>query len=216
MIEAIPLRIRNLGVVPVVVVEQAAWAIPMGRALMLGGLPCAEITFRTEAAAESIRMLTQEVPELLVGAGTVLSEKQASQALDAGAQFVVSPGFNPRVVDFCQARAVPVFPGVSTPTEIELALEKGLQILKFFPAEALGGLSYLQAISGPYKLLSFIPTGGISPSNLVSYLSFPSVHACGGTWLVRREWLASGDFNKISREAIKAVALVDRVRGDVA
>ena len=171
----------RLGLVPVVKIEKAGDAVELGRALLAGGLPSAEITFRTEAAEEAIRRISSSLPEILVGAGTVLSVDQAGRAVSAGAQFIVSPGFNQKVVDWCLGKEIPVTPGVATPTEIDMALDKGLNILKFFPAEALGGLKTLKAIAAPYGDVSFIPTGGINPDNLGDYLAHPSVHCCGGS-----------------------------------
>ena len=177
-------RIRALGVIPVVVMENACDAPELGSALIAGGLPCAEITFRTAAAGEAIRRLTAACPEVLVGAGTVLTTAQAEEAVSSGARFIVTPGFDEAVVDWCLAHNVLVIPGVMTPTEINRAFQKGCRVLKFFPAEAAGGVKTLKAISGPYSGVTFIPTGGIGPHNLQDYLSLPSVLACGGSWLV--------------------------------
>src|SRR5690606_27864299 len=159
-------------------------AVPLARALVDGGLPCAEITFRTAAAAEAIRRITVDVPDMLVGAGTVLSPEQARTAAAAGATFIVSPRFNPRVVDHCNDAGIPIFPGVCTPTEVESALDRGLRTVKFFPAEAMGGIGYLKAIAAPYDDVEFIPTGGIGLEQLPAYLSFRRVAAVGGSWMV--------------------------------
>ena len=205
--------IRQLGIIPVVVIDRAESALDLGEALVRGGLPCAEITFRTEAAAESIQRLSREQPEILLGAGTVLSEDQARRAQDAGAQFIVSPGLNMQVVDFCRDQGIAVFPGVCTPTEIDAARNRGLKVVKFFPAEPIGGLTYLKAIAAPYSDISYIPTGGIGLRQLAEYLAFSKVLACGGSWLVRKEWLASGQFDRVTQAAAEAVRLVKETRG---
>lgn len=200
---------RSLRIVPVIVIRDAESAVPLAGALIRGGLPCAEITFRTPAAREALLRIAGEHPEMLVGAGTVLTPEQVRSAKDAGARFVVSPGFNPRVVDACRDEGLPVFPGVATPTEVEAALEKGLRTLKFFPAEAMGGTAFLRAISAPYVGVGFIPTGGIGLEELPAYLKLPSVVACGGSWLAPSSWIDSGDFGRIEAETRNAV---ERVR----
>ena len=205
-------QIQALGVVPVVAIENATDAPQLGRALVAGGLPCAEITFRTAAAPEAIRLMAAECPDVLVGAGTVLTVVQAETAVANGAKFIVTPGFDDAVVDWCIANQVPVTPGVMTPTEINLALNKGLNVLKFFPAEAAGGAKTLTAVGGPYGDAKFIPTGGISPNNLRDYLSLPSVLACGGSWLVKKPLISGGEFETITRLAQEAVAIVKEVR----
>ncbi len=205
-------KLGGLGVVPVVAIERAEDASSLGQALLDGGLPCAEITFRTAAAEDAIRRIATEFPDILVGAGTVLSVAQAEQATAAGARFIVSPGFNPKVVDWCLANAVPVTPGVATPTEIDMALDKGLDILKFFPAGALGGTKTLKAIGAPYGNVRFIPTGGVNAGNLAEYLSLPMVHACGGSWLVKKQLISDGEFEQIARLAREAVNIVQTVR----
>lgn len=206
-------ELGHLGVVPVVEIERSEDAVALGRALLTGGLPCAEITFRTEAAEEAIRRIASSLPEIIVGAGTVLWVDQADRAVSAGARFIVSPGLNPKVVDWCIEHEVPVTPGVATPTEIEMALDKGLKILKFFPAEALGGLAMLKAIAAPYGGVKFIPTGGINQDNLADYLAHRSVHCCGGSWLVKAKLISAGRFDEITRLTEEAVAVVRRVRG---
>jgi 2-dehydro-3-deoxyphosphogluconate aldolase/(4S)-4-hydroxy-2-oxoglutarate aldolase len=203
----------NLGVVPVVKIERADEAIPLGNALIAGGLPCAEITFRTDAAEEAIRQIATELPQIAIGAGTVLSAEQAEKAVAAGARYIVSPGFDPKVVDWCLTHDVAVTPGVATPTEINMALDKGLNILKFFPAEALGGFKTLKALAAPYVGVKFIPTGGINSKNLADYLSLPAVHACGGSWLVASKLISVGEFVEITRLAEEAQAIVRQVRG---
>jgi len=206
-------ELGRLGVVPVVKIERAEDAVELGRALLAGGLPCAEITFRTAAAEEAILRISSNLPEIIVGAGTVLSVDQADRAVSAGARFIVSPGFNPKVVDWCLEHEVPVIPGVATPTEIEMALEKGLEILKFFPAEALGGIAMLKAIAAPYGGVRFMPTGGINQDNLADYLAQPSVHCCGGSWLVRANLISAGRFDEITQLTRDAMSVVHRVRG---
>lgn len=201
-------KIGELGIVPVVKIEQSEDALKLGKALLDGGLPIAEITFRTSAAEESIRILSAELPQLLLGAGTVSTVEQAEKAVKAGAQFIVSAGFSPKVVDYCLENNVPVTPGINTPTEIEMALEKGLKFLKFFPAEASGGLAMLDSMSAPYTDVRFIPTGGINQNNLSSYLSHKKVHACGGSWMVKTNLISSGQFDEIvslTKEAVSTL-----------
>ena len=203
--------IRAMKVIPVIVIDDAADSTPVATALTDGGLPCAEVTFRTPNAAEAITRMASEFPDMLIGAGTVLTPEQAARALEAGARFVVSPGYNPSVVDFCQERAIPVFPGVCTPTEIEMALAKELKVLKFFPAEAAGGLPFLKAVAAPYVGVEFMPTGGINLGNLGSYLGFKRVVACGGSWMAPTEWIASKQFDRIRAETARVVSLVREV-----
>ncbi len=205
-------RLGQLGIIPVVVIDDAGAAAPLARALTAGGLPCAEITFRTSAAEASIRAMVAAIPDMLIGAGTVLSVSQAEAAASAGAKFVVSPGFDASVVDWCAAHAMPVMPGVMTPTEIGMALNKGLDVLKFFPAEAAGGVAALRAISAPFRGTNFVPTGGISPANLVEYLKLPCVHACGGSWMTSGPLIAGGEFERITALAAEAVHLVTEAR----
>jgi len=199
-------RLAQLRVIPVIILDNAADAQPLAEALLAGGLPCAEVTFRTAAALEAISIMAK-VPGLLVGAGTVLKPEQAQAAADAGAQFIVTPGFNPRVVSYCVDHGIPITPGVSNPTIIEMALEHGLNVVKFFPAEASGGLPYLKAIAAPYGMMRFIPTGGVEPGNLRDYLAFPKVVACGGSWMVKPDLLKARDWPKITALAAEAVAL---------
>ena len=201
-------RIGELGIVPVVKIEKAEDALPLGKALIDGDLPIAEITFRTSAAEESIKTLTGELPNLLVGAGTVLTIEQTKKAISAGAKFIVSPGFNPKVVDYCIENSIPVTPGINNPTQIEMALERGIKLVKFFPAEASGGLSLLKSMSAPYNEIKFIPTGGITPDNLCDYLSHPKVHACGGSWMVKSELISSGHFSEITRITKEAISTI--------
>ena len=205
-------KLGHFGVVPVVAIERAEDAVELGRALLAGGLPCAEITFRTAAAEDAIRRISSSLPEIIVGAGTVLTVDQANRAVSAGAQFIVSPGFNQKVVDWCLQNEIPVTPGVLTPTEIDMALDRGLNILKFFPAEAMGGIATLKAISAPYRGVKFIPTGGINQNNLADYLALPSVHCCGGSWLVKASLISAGKFDEITRLTQEAVSIVRRLR----
>lgn len=208
-------KLAELKLVPVIVIDDPADAAPLATALVEGGLPAAEVTFRTPRAAEALRAVREAQPEMLAGAGTVLSPRQAREALEAGAQFIVSPGFNPRVVDFCREHEMPIFPGVCTPTEIEMALEHGLEVLKFFPAEPMGGLAFLKAICAPYSMLRFIPTGGVSERNLAEYLAFPSVLACGGSWMAPQRWIAEQQFERIRTATERAVAAVRPSAGAV-
>jgi 2-dehydro-3-deoxyphosphogluconate aldolase/(4S)-4-hydroxy-2-oxoglutarate aldolase len=206
-------KLGVLGVVPVVKIEQAEDAVALGKALLAGGLPCAEITFRTAAAEDAIRRIASSLPEIIVGAGTVLSVDQASKAVSAGARFIVAPGFNQKVVDWCLQNEIPITPGVLTPTEIDMALDRGLNILKFFPAEAIGGIAMLKAISAPYGGIKFIPTGGVNRNNLADYLALPSVHCCGGSWLVKANLISAGKFDEITRLTQDAMSVVRQVRG---
>lgn len=200
--------IEDYGLVPVVRIERAEDALPLGKALFEGDLPLAEITFRTAAAEEVIRTLTERMPELTVGAGTVLTVEQAGKAIRAGAKFIVSPGFNPKVVSFCYEQQVSVIPGVNSPTQIEAAMECGLRVLKFFPAEESGGAAFLRAIAAPYEGVRFIPTGGINASNLIPYLSLSNVIACGGSWMVKGELISTGKFEEIVRLTAEAVRVL--------
>ena len=206
-------KITAMGVIPVVAIENAADAARLGDALIEGGLPCAEITFRTAAAASAIRTLCNSHPGILVGAGNVLTKSDAETAVDAGASFVVTPGFDGDLVDWCLDKSVPVIPGVMTPTDINAAINKKLKVLKFFPAEAAGGIKTLKAIGGPYGSIKFVPTGGITLGNLEDYLSLPNVVACGGSWLVKKDQISSGEFDTIETLVREAVQLVDHIRG---
>lgn len=198
-----------MRVIPVVAIENAQDAAQLADTLIEGGLPCAEITFRTAAAVDAMRIMAQR-GDILVGAGTVLKVDQVKTAVDVGAQFMVSPGFNPKVVGYCVENNITITPGISTPSDIEAALECGVDVLKFFPAEAFGGLNTLKAMSGPYGNVRFVPTGGISPANLVEYLQFPKTLACGGTWIAKTGLIAEGNFDQILRNAREAVALVKK------
>jgi len=200
-------ELEKLRLVPVVVIENADDAEPLAKALMDGGLPCAEVTFRTTAAADAIKKLSK-IQGLLLGAGTVLSVDQVKKAVDAGATFIVSPGFNPKVVGYCVDNKIPIIPGICTPTEIEAGLEFGLKVLKFFPAESYGGLATLKAISAPYSMVRFVPTGGIGPENFQEYLNFPKVLACGGSWMVKKEAISAKKFDEITRLTKQAMSMV--------
>ena len=200
--------IGRVRVVPVIALDDAADAAPLGEALAAGGLPIAEVTFRTAAAEAAIRTMSKQAG-LLVGAGTVLNADTAKRAVDAGARFIVSPGFNPKTVRWCVDNGVPITPGTATPTDIEMALDHGLSVVKFFPAEAIGGLKLLKAVAAPYGMMRFMPTGGITLENLAEYIKFPRVLACGGTWMVTKELLAAKQFGKItelSRQAVETAA----------
>jgi 2-dehydro-3-deoxyphosphogluconate aldolase/(4S)-4-hydroxy-2-oxoglutarate aldolase len=198
------------------VIDNPGSAPSLARALVNGGLPCAEITFRTKGARESIERISAECPELLVGAGTVLTVQQAIEAMNAGARFIVSPGFGPEVVDYCLEQGIPIFPGIATPTEIQAALSRGLQVLKFFPAQPLGGVQYLKAISAPFGAVEFMPTGGIGLMNLGEYLHFPRVVACGGSWMATSERIAAKDFAGIENDVREAVEAVRTMESDAA
>jgi 2-dehydro-3-deoxyphosphogluconate aldolase / (4S)-4-hydroxy-2-oxoglutarate aldolase len=205
-------RLQELAIIPVVSITKLENALPLAESLLAGGLPCAEITFRTAAAAESISEVRVRFPEILLGAGTVLTVEQAETAIDAGAQYIVSPGTNPAVVEFCLSKNLTVFPGVCTPTEIEMALSHGVDVVKFFPAEPMGGINFLKAISAPYRRVRFIPTGGIDAENLATYLAFERVLACGGSWMVKPELINAGDFELIRNLVAKSVTLVKGIR----
>ena len=199
--------LRRLRIVPLIVIDDPARADGLARALVDGGLPCAEIAFRTPAALEALRRMAAAQPPLLVGAGTVLTPDQAAQARGAGARFVVSPGLDRRVVDWCAAHDLTVFPGVCTPTEIAAAVALGLGVLKFFPAEPMGGLPFLQAVAAPFTGVEFIPTGGLTASHLPAYLGFRRVVACGGSWMAPQAWIAGGRFDRIRAAVEESVRL---------
>ena len=206
-------RFHEVGVVPVVVLEDAKDAVPLAQALVEGGLPCAEVTFRTKAAAESIKIMSEKHPEMLVGAGTVLTVEQVDEAVAAGAKFIVSPGLNSEVVKYCLDKNIAITPGVVTPSEMEQAIELGLNIVKFFPAEPSGGLSMIKAVSAPYTMLKFMPTGGINPGNVKEYLKSDKIFACGGSWMVKGDLVDAGDFDKIKELTKEAADIVKEIRG---
>lgn len=203
-------QFEEMRVVPVVAIQKAEDATPLADALIEGGLPCAEITFRTAAALEAMRAIGQR-DDILLGAGTVLKVDQVKAAVDVGARFMVSPGFNPKVVGYCVENNITVVPGICTPSDIEAALDFDLEVLKFFPAEAFGGLKTLKAMSGPYTTVKFAPTGGINPANLLEYLQFPKVLACGGTWIAKSALISEGKFDEIVHNAREAVEIVNQL-----
>ena len=202
----------EFAVVPVVVLNDAKDAVPLAEALVKGGLPCAEVTFRTEAAEESIRRMSEKYPEMLVGAGTVLTTEQVDRAVGAGAKFIVSPGFDPEIVDYCLEKNIPVFPGCISPSEVAQAVKRGLKVVKFFPAEQAGGLPMLKAMAAPYPMLKFMPTGGISAKNLKEYLGFEKIICCGGSWMVKGDMIKNGEFDRIAEMTREAVELAASVR----
>ena len=205
--------IAQYGVVPVVVLEDEKDALPLAEALIKGGLPVAEVTFRTAAAEGSIKAMCEAYPEMLVGAGTVLSVEQVDRALKAGARFIVTPGFNEEVVDYCIANNIPVYPGTVTPSEVTKAVKRGLNICKFFPAEQYGGVSTIKALSAPFTTVKFMPTGGVSAKNLKDYLSCSKIVACGGSWMVKGDLIKAHEFDKIRELTAEAVELVKEIRG---
>ena len=198
-------KISKMGLVPVIKLDSAEDAKPLAKALCEGGLPCAEITFRTDAAEESIRIMTTEYPDMLVGAGTVLTTEQVDRAVNAGATFIVSPGLNPKIVKYCVDKGIPITPGCTNPSDVEQAIELGLDVVKFFPAEAAGGLNMIKSMAAPYVNMKFMPTGGINDKNLISYLDFPKIIACGGSWMVNDALVKSGEFDKIKELTKEAV-----------
>lgn len=199
--------LREIGIIPVIRIEDPKDAVPLAKALAEGGIPAAEITFRTDAAEEAIRRIVAEVPEVTVCAGTVLDVPTAKKAVEAGAKAVISPGLNPSVVAWCVENSVPVIPGCATPSEVETAMRLGLDFVKLFPAEVVGGVAMLKALSGPYGGMSFMPTGGVSPQNVGSYLALKNVVCCGGSWLAPEKLVAAGDFAAITELAREAAAL---------
>lgn len=204
-------KIQECGVVPVVVINDAKDAGKLADVLCEEGLPCAEVTFRTDAAKEAIRIMAQAHPEMLVGAGTVLTIEQVEEAVGAGAKFIVSPGFDAEIVDYCIAKNIAVFPGCVTPSEAAQAVKRGMRVVKFFPAQQFGGVSTVKALAAPYTMLKFMPTGGVNKANLESYLSCDKVIACGGSWMVKSDLIENGDFDAIrqmTRETVEAVAAI--------
>ena len=205
-------QLAGFGVVPVVVLNDVKDAEPLAKALCDGGLPCAEVTFRTAAAEESIRKMTEKYPEMLVGAGTVLTTDQVDRAVVAGAKFIVSPGFDPEIVDYCLDKGIQVLPGCVTPSEVAQGVKRGLKVLKFFPAEQYGGVSTIKAMAAAYVGIKFMPTGGVSTKNLKDYLSCDKIYACGGSWMVKGDMIAAGEFDKITELTKEAVAMVKEIR----
>ena len=206
-------QIGKTGIVPVVVLNKAGDAEPLAQALINGGLPCAEVTFRTDAAEESIKTIAKKFPQMFVGAGTVLTTEQVDRAIGAGAKFIVSPGFNPKVVEYCIKNNYPVCPGIMTPTELEMALGFGLDVVKFFPAENAGGLKMIKAMAAPYTMMKFMPTGGINTTNIRDYLSCDKILACGGSWMVKGELVKEGNFAEIEKLTAEAAKIVKEIRG---
>lgn len=206
-------KLGQYGIVPVVVLNDSKDAAPLADALCEGGLACAEVTFRTEAAAKSIKIMSENHPEMMVGAGTVLTVEQVDEAVAAGAKFIVSPGLNPEVVKYCLDKNIPITPGVVTPSEMEQAIELGLNLVKFFPAEPSGGLAMIKAVAAPYTMLKFMPTGGINPNNVKEYLKDDKIFACGGSWMVKGNLVDEGNFDEIKKLTKEAVDIVKEIRG---
>ena len=205
-------KIEKTGIVPVVVLKNAKDAAPLAQSLLEGGLPCAEITFRTEAALESIKTIAEKFPQILLGAGTVLSAEQADRAMDSGAKFIVTPGLNPKVVEHCIKKGYAVCPGIMTPSELEQALSFGLDTVKFFPAENAGGIKMIKAISAPYPRVKFMPTGGINAANVREYLASDKILACGGSWMVKGDLISEGNFSEILRLTKEASLIAKEFR----
>ena len=203
-------QIEKHKIVPVIKLEHSKDSAPLAEALCAGGLPVAEVTFRTEAAAESISIMSKNFPQMLIGAGSLISVKQAKQAVDAGARFLVSAGFNPKVTEYAVDNNIPVFPGICTPTELMMLLEYNLPVAKFFPAEQYGGLAAIKALSAPFPQMRFMPTGGISPKNILDYLAFEKIVACGGSWMVKDSYIQNGEFDKIRTLTQEATLLVNK------
>ena len=206
-------ELYRIGIVPVIAIDDAKDAEPLAEALIRGGLPAAEVTFRTAAAEEAIRIISQKFPEMIVGAGTVLNKEQADRAKAAGAKFIVSPGLNPKVVEYCIKKGYPITPGIMTPTELEVALGFGLDVVKFVPAENAGGLKMIKAMSAPYTMMKFMPTGGINATNVRDYLACNKILACGGSWMVKGDLVTAGNFAEIERLTKEAAGIVKDIRG---
>lgn len=204
---------KKSGVIPVVVLDDTAKALTTANALLAGGVSVMEITFRTAAAADSIKAVSENCPEMLVGAGTVVTLDQCKQALECGAKFIVSPGFDPEVVSWCVERNIPITPGCVTPTEIMAAMKLGLNVVKFFPAGVYGGLKAMKALSAPFGGIKFIPTGGVDAKNLKEYLEAPFVHAVGGSWPCPKKEIAAGNFDAVTALCREASEIVREVRG---
>lgn len=205
-------KIGEMGIVPVVVLNDSIDAKPLAQALCEGGLPCAEVTFRTEAAEESIQIMTEKFPDMLIGAGTVLTIEQVDRAVAAGAKFIVSPGFNPDVVKYCIDNKILIIPGCANPSDVEQAISYGLEVVKFFPAEQTGGLAYIKAIAAPYVSMKFMPTGGINPKNVQEYLAYERILACGGSWMVKGDFINAKEFDKIKVLVEDAVEIAKESR----
>ena len=201
-------QLANLKVIPVIAINKVEDAVPLGRALVENGMPCAEITFRTECASKAIRAMRDEFPEMLIGAGTILTNAQVDEAIEAGVDFIVSPGFNPRTVQYCMDKKMPIVPGVNSPSHVEQAMEMGLRTLKFFPAGPSGGVNMLKALTAVYPV-KFMPTGGVSLANVDEYLSIPAVLACGGTWMVPTDLIDEGKWDELGALVKAAVGHVN-------
>ena len=206
-------KLSQFGIVPVVVLDDAKDAAPLAKALCDGGLACAEVTFRTAAAEESIRIMATEYPEMVVGAGTVLTTEQVDRAVAAGASVIVSPGFDPEIVDYCISKDIPVMPGIVTPSELAQAVKRGLTRVKFFPATAAGGIKMIKAMCAAYTNVRIMPTGGINAKNISEYLECDKIFCCGGSWMVKGDMIKAGEFDKIKDMTAEAVSLVKKIRG---
>ncbi|TKJ22063.1 MAG: 2-dehydro-3-deoxyphosphogluconate aldolase [Promethearchaeota archaeon Loki_b32] len=202
-------KLQELRLIPVVTIENSENAIPLGQALIEAGLPIIEITFRTLAAEQSISVLSKNMSHIFVGAGTVLTIEQIKKAVNAGAQFIVTPGFNPKIIDYCLSNKIPIIPGVNTPTMVEWALDRGLKVVKFFPANLSGGTKMLESLAGPYPEMKFVPTGGINNESLVDYLKLSNVLACGGSWIVKKDLISTGQFEEIKNLTKTAISLIN-------
>jgi len=202
-------KLQELRLIPVVTIENSENAIPLGQALIEAGLPIIEITFRTLAAEQSISVLSKNMSHIFVGAGTVLTIEQIKKAVNAGAQFIVTPGFNPKIIDYCLSNKILIIPGVNTPTMVEWALDRGLKVVKFFPANLSGGTKMLKSLAGPYPEMKFVPTGGINNESLVDYLKLSNVLACGGSWIVKKDLISTGQFEEIKKLTETAISLIN-------
>lgn len=201
-------KIHDIGIVPVIALDRKEDAAPLAKALCNGGLPVAEVTYRTAAAHDAMIEMKKACPNMIIGAGTVLNREQVDSAIDAGAEFIVSPGTNPDTIKYCQERGIPILPGTANAADLEVAYAYGLDVVKFFPAEPLGGLKMIKALSAPYNKLKFMPTGGIKEANVNEYLNDPVILACGGTWMIDKKAIEAGDFAKIeslTRAAVKTM-----------
>ena len=205
-------QLSLIGIVPVIKIDNAKDAAPLAKALIDGGLPCAEVTFRTAAAKEAIAIIAKEYPEMIVGAGTVLTTAQVDDAIEAGAKFIVSPGFNPEIVKYCQSKGCPIVPGINNPTGIEQALTLGLDVVKFFPAEQSGGLAKIKAMAAPFPMFKVMPTGGVSLKNLGTYAACPVICACGGSYMVTADLIENGKWDEITELCKKSVEIVKEAR----
>ncbi|MBQ1508197.1 MAG: bifunctional 4-hydroxy-2-oxoglutarate aldolase/2-dehydro-3-deoxy-phosphogluconate aldolase [Erysipelotrichaceae bacterium] len=205
-------KIHDIGIVPVIALDRVEDAVPLAKALCNGGLPIAEVTYRTAAAHDAMIEMRKACPDMIIGAGTVLNREQVDSAIDAGAEFIVSPGTNPDTIAYCQERGIPILPGTANPADLEIASAYGLEVVKFFPAEPLGGLKMIKALSAPYNKLKFMPTGGIKETNVNDYLNDPVILACGGTWMIDKKAIAAGDFDKIEALTRGAVETMLNIR----